>query len=463
MLSLHRNRILGRLGSKAFSRDKRWAPREQVPIAGRLRLMTEVNQCPGGQDQQSARTILLEQIGELRNAIEKAENAARIGLSALKTITEAAAAITAGSVSLRERLKQAGYPDDFVERKEMRQIKALGNYMRCSNYLTWAARKYRSLFKNTTVVALKPYPPEYWPTRKSKHFVHAEIQLLIHHDMNTRTNPPRFIGVSKLACYLCFCFMRAHKAYCDPETHGEVHPQWTIPQRDDYTVEVWRRLNSALIKTDKDVQCALNDAKKTKIRYGPRVQSVVNSIVGSLRSPSMSTLRSAASPRNRIPLDGGVDGYDFAIEQDIQTEAELTCKSTRPAPRDIGPEKQSSKSQQGSQDSQDSTANRTIADAAPVFTIDWLELFVDNNVEYTAVVQSDSLKDRTCSSSPDKDTNEVTTSSMARSSFHLQAINVAELTTNSEFTTEQQSNANSIEVAFVNPGKQDVRVRFSLT
>ena len=44
--------------------------------------------------------------------------------------------------------------------------------------------------------------PEWWSGIQL--FTHAEIQLLVHFELDA-ANRPRFIGASKKACFLCYC------------------------------------------------------------------------------------------------------------------------------------------------------------------------------------------------------------------------------------------------------------------
>lgn len=73
-------------------------------------------------------------------------------------------------------------------------------------------------------------------------YVHAEVQLLVHYLLTPSPSrsheyrpPPRLIGASKSACFLCYLFIRAHGGPRPPATHGRLYDQWTIPDLEEYS------------------------------------------------------------------------------------------------------------------------------------------------------------------------------------------------------------------------------------
>lgn len=76
--------------------------------------------------------------------------------------------------------------------------------------------------------------------------IHAEIQILAHYeDASSDVVPPRIIASSKNACYLCDTFIRLHRGFSVPKTHGKLYPGWrlpTMPQLDP----LQQRLNGLL-------------------------------------------------------------------------------------------------------------------------------------------------------------------------------------------------------------------------
>ena len=83
-----------------------------------------------------------------------------------------------------------------------------------------------------------------------------------------------------------------------PETHGEVFPQWTVPDRDDLTKSSRKRLRRALSQTASDVRKALAVSAENKQSIAPGIQSRDQSIIFSLASASASTLRPVNTTTN---------------------------------------------------------------------------------------------------------------------------------------------------------------------
>lgn len=82
-------------------------------------------------------------------------------------------------------------------------------------------------------------------------YVHAEVQLLVHYLLSTSTSPllnppPRLIGASKSACFLCYLFIRAQGGPRPPATHGRLYDQWTIPDLAEYSGEQVEALRQAV-------------------------------------------------------------------------------------------------------------------------------------------------------------------------------------------------------------------------
>ena len=67
-------------------------------------------------------------------------------------------------------------------------------------------------------------------TQRDSFPVHAEIQLLVYHELHPSSLPPRMICASKLACFLCHLFFHVHGKYLVPGTHGRLYEKWALPK-----------------------------------------------------------------------------------------------------------------------------------------------------------------------------------------------------------------------------------------
>ncbi|KAL1953301.1 hypothetical protein VTO42DRAFT_3031 [Malbranchea cinnamomea] len=59
--------------------------------------------------------------------------------------------------------------------------------------------------------------------------IHAEMQLVLFYERNTRLRRPRVICSSKSACFLCYLFLLLQGEYIIPSTHGKLYPAWKWP------------------------------------------------------------------------------------------------------------------------------------------------------------------------------------------------------------------------------------------
>ncbi|KAB5551298.1 hypothetical protein GE09DRAFT_1125681 [Coniochaeta sp. 2T2.1] len=96
----------------------------------------------------------------------------------------------------------------------------------------WAARKDFATLVESTINDSK---------------IHAEIQILTYYHLNPAKLPPRAIGSSKNACYLCNMLVRLHGQYTLPGTHGRLYTKWMLPNLlifDDLLDQINRNLES---------------------------------------------------------------------------------------------------------------------------------------------------------------------------------------------------------------------------
>ena len=210
VLRLHHGRMLERLGLREFKGVKRRA-QGPVSISDRLREMLGRTSMPGDC---AVRAALLLGVRTLLEAIENLENDTSNSIATLQNVVEVSSRIAKPNESLTQQLIKAGYSANDARRKEIRHIKGLANYQHCCNRLAASAHKYKTLLGSMNLNTIPTYPMEVW--NGSKHFVHAEIQLLIYHEMYSDTRLPRYIGVSKRACFLCYGFIQAYGMYIKP-------------------------------------------------------------------------------------------------------------------------------------------------------------------------------------------------------------------------------------------------------
>ncbi|KAK0877525.1 hypothetical protein LTR87_008656 [Friedmanniomyces endolithicus] len=262
------------------------------------------------------------QLGILAAAIDTIENAKGApSIQDLIAVVHAAFEATIDGVSLARRLRAFGHPPGTISRVEVRQVQSLGRYSRICSDLASLARSYRQNFANARLDVIQHTTIEIWPPASSKkHYVHAEIQMLIHHQLSPTSSRPRCIGTSKSACFLCHCFLSAHGQYSVMETHGEVFEQWTVPDNSSYPAGVRKCLSDALQKTAIRTSKAIKASKKDTRRHAPPMQSVLDLCLQHLRTPSASTLISRGTD-NDLLKKTAIDSASNRLEQSPNDEA----------------------------------------------------------------------------------------------------------------------------------------------
>ena len=130
--------------------------------------------------------------------------------------------------------------------KCLSQLEKIGAYWRIAIDLVSSAIRYPRVFGEIKLVYLLPFASvptsiAYESWAKTCH-VHAEIQLVIEHDLQLARSerqgcevlPPRIIGTSKYLCYLCYLFIQHHGRFFVANTHGRLYDQWTVPDLAEY-------------------------------------------------------------------------------------------------------------------------------------------------------------------------------------------------------------------------------------
>ncbi|KAL8800108.1 MAG: hypothetical protein Q9223_007379 [Gallowayella weberi] len=194
-----------------------------------------------------------------------------------------------------------------LQNRDVQQVNKLGRYWDLCRFLTKAARRYPALFCHTSLEHIRPYSSTRSPSsisilkdpKKKKKtvecFVHAEIQLITFYGLSDcrESLNPRWLGVSKDACYLCDLFIKAHGQFSISKTHGRLYDQWTVPdlsefgstQRDDYR-RILKEINQACIHRLKALQ-AIPKRKR------PHLKPPITSRYSLLEHEPLSTIASS--------------------------------------------------------------------------------------------------------------------------------------------------------------------------
>lgn len=212
-----------------------------------------------------------------------------------------------GTCTLEETVSSYGFaPSELCRDKTIRQVYKIGRYWGLCIELPKYARKYPAVFQHIDLELMPSYQPTlsniFFKSKKAsvECYVHAEIQLLVHYDLHPdpRVLPPRVLGVSKAACYLCNLFILQHKRFFHSKTHGRLYDQWTMPDLATFSVQQRNDYRRVLNVMDKTIQSATRN--QPKIRRAEPGQSWLN-LLTLQASPTGSDARTIVSETSCAP------------------------------------------------------------------------------------------------------------------------------------------------------------------
>lgn len=133
--------------------------------------------------------------------------------------------------SLEQQLRQIPGCHRISESREVAQIDKLARYFGLSDDLAKLARRseYRYVTQNLALQYLTAYPTSKPAGALRTCHVHAEVQLILYYTQYSLEKPPRSIGCSKSACFLCDSLIQMLGQYHISYAHRRLYNQWTIP------------------------------------------------------------------------------------------------------------------------------------------------------------------------------------------------------------------------------------------
>lgn len=135
-----------------------------------------------------------------------------------------------GHRSLETLLRGVPGGRSIAETKEVMQIDKLARYLGLCRDLAKLSRR-RPFRKSTKMVTLEPltaFESERPVGALKSCHVHAEVQLILHYEQHPPERPPRAIGCSKSACFLCDMLIQKLGKYQISFSHRRLYNQWTI-------------------------------------------------------------------------------------------------------------------------------------------------------------------------------------------------------------------------------------------
>lgn len=285
--------------------------------------MRELNQAslgiPGRQDL----TSLNDQICSFEESFSKLEEAEPENVvPCTKSAIKRAFAVTQNGGKLPERLAALDCPTVLLDARDVREVGKISNYWRISRHLAKCVHHFRLNFANAEWYAVPSYKPSCGSQTLRRRFVHAEIQILAYYETMPVDTASRCIGVSKEACFLCDCFIRAHAMFMVSGAHRQMVCQWTVPDLKEYSTESIVRIRRALSRVCEEVTEEYLQSQKKHPRRSFPLQSAINLDVIHLPTPSVSTLYDPRSIENAVASTAEPRPTDCQDERDTQAVTE---------------------------------------------------------------------------------------------------------------------------------------------
>jgi hypothetical protein len=223
-----------------------------------------------------------------------------------------------------------GLPERIFASREVAEIDKLSKYWSICNDLIRLSRQLetRSHCLNLKLEICTAFPPSQPTGAADLCFVHSEVQLILFYERYHNDLPPRAIGSSKSACFLCDLFIKYHGQFGISHCHMKLYPKWTIPNSKWMSPQQRKRLQGIIRSMDTEINGLL---KKSFYHYNVAMESrahllqleqsssiatsAVTTISDVPRTPSRLELRlSSASSSTVVPNGDTADSSIYQYE-----------------------------------------------------------------------------------------------------------------------------------------------------
>lgn len=319
IIALNQDRIVARIRA-AFGMVPGFRPGGQSDLRSDSHLETIITSLQCESSRQSAR-VLVRRLRDIRKTAfdlatefrgrDESHNAEK--LSAMRLLAkDCYLALTEdGSLPFQDVLKHAGLSSEkWVDKKELVQLDKIGSYYRIARTLALIFGSKTRLRGKCNKLTLKPCLVPYEPVpitlendgESFNCYTHAEVQLMVQLlCYQERSCHPRVMGGSKLACYLCYLFLKSVDQIQPPPTHRQVAKKWYIPDLQEYRPAQVRVLRTAISR----MNSVISSTAKRKFpwnRYAltsrPQMFEMPTSIVSSVGTPVGKLSSASVTDRN---------------------------------------------------------------------------------------------------------------------------------------------------------------------
>ncbi|KAK2611824.1 hypothetical protein N8I77_005147 [Diaporthe amygdali] len=112
--------------------------------------------------------------------------------------------------------------------------------------------------------------------KTTKHEVHAEVQIILSLTKRSKSRGTvfKYIGCSKLSCFLCYRFVKHYGSYSTRGCHGKIYDLWTVPEVHGIPKDQAAKVITSLKKTEQEVQFSIRNPNDN-------IQHTKESVLGS--------------------------------------------------------------------------------------------------------------------------------------------------------------------------------------
>lgn len=226
------------------------------------------------------------------------------------------------SKSLESTLRRLGLSEAICESREVLEIDKLSKYLDLCNDLIRLSRQpsTRQFCQRMKLKICTSYPGSQPLGVAVECFVHGEVQLILFYERYPTFPPPRAIGSSKSACFLCDLFVKKHGGFGLSYSHMKLYPKWTIPEvpwMDSRQVQAFHGIVQAM---DSDMKSLLkkkfyhcNTVMESRAHILQVVQG--SEIASSLPSPAPSEARLVGTRIQTPMIDTVVSAPRLTLDQ----------------------------------------------------------------------------------------------------------------------------------------------------
>ncbi|KAA6410223.1 MAG: hypothetical protein FRX48_05644 [Lasallia pustulata] len=256
-IRLSRKRIYARLRSKKWKKPSYMRAAEKEPLTEKL-LASSKRVLAASTTRENKKRLqdIADKIKKLHELYLEMERTTGDDTDLLKQILRQASGLSAPAPSLEKCLIANGVSGIIASSNLIRRVDKLGRYWAACSIMARLASnaKYRNLFTSIQLETVPSYKAHIWPPgSKKKRHVHAEVQLVTHSRLHPSDLPPRVIGISKAACYLCDLFLSHHKQFYFSGSHGTIFDAWTVPDLLEYSMSDVTELRQIMVAMNRKV------------------------------------------------------------------------------------------------------------------------------------------------------------------------------------------------------------------